>query len=912
MLKTLHAAAVALVALAAVPASAQTLVTWDGGGVGGNWLTGSNWIGDTAPVATNGLVFSGAIQTTNTNNFTANTIFDSLTLASTGFTLRGNALQLSSSGTDIFANVQGANSFIFTPISASTGGLVVSATGANLLQLSGIVSGAGGLTKDGNAILQMSAASTYTGDTTLANGSIRTGIANALPTTTVLRFSANSNARRLTLQGNSQTLNGVDSTAATGGTLILESAIDNTNNAPATLTLNVASGTSYAFSGFVRNAAGGTNSALSITKSGGGTQVFSSGTASVSYSGTTTINAGVLEFSGANSVANNSPITLAGGTVRFSGGGTRSTEISGTGGLEKSGANQLTLSTNNPSFSGTTTLSSGTLLLSASNALGTSTVTVNGGLLDLSSGTVTLRNLNGGGGTISLGNGGRLTANMTALGQFGGVISGTGGLEKSGANQLTLSTDNPSFSGTTTLSSGTLLLSASNALGTSTVTVNGGLLDLSSGTVTLRNLNGGGGTISLGNGGRLTANMTALGQFGGVISGTGGLTKDGGLALTLSAASTYSGDTILANGDLRLGVADALPAATVLRFSATSNNRRLSQQGFSQTLAGVDSTAATGGILILESAADGTSNAPATLTLNVASGTSYAFSGYVRNSTGTSSPLSVTKNSGGTQVFSAGPALVSYSGTTTINAGVLEFSGANSVANNSPITLAGGTVRFSGGGTRSTAIGGSGGLEKSGANLLTLSGSHSFSGLTTISAGTLAVNGALASGVNVANAAILGGSGTINGFVAVADGGILAPGNSPGTLSTTAGLSLVDSSILNFELNASDPTVGGGINDLVEVTGDFTLAGILNVAGTGDFATVADYTTWRLFNYSGGTFTSGTLTLGTMPSVGSSGRYFQLDTATAGQVNLVIVPEPGALALTGLGIVAAAWALRRK
>ncbi|NBW97906.1 MAG: hypothetical protein EBR28_14575, partial [Planctomycetia bacterium] len=378
--------------------------------------------------------------------------------------------------------------------------------------------------------------------------------------------------------------------------------------------------------------------------------------------------------------------------------------------------------------------------------------------------------------------------------------------------------------------------------------------------------------------------------------GTGGLTKDGGLALTLAAASTYSGDTTLANGNLRLGVVDALPTATVLRFSATSNNRRLSQQGFSQTLAGVDSTAATGGILIVESAADNTSNAPATLTLNVASGTSYAFSGIVRNAAGgINSDLSITKSGSGTQVFSGASGIVIYSGPTTINAGVLEFSGAGSVADTSAITLAGGTVRFSGGGTRSTAIGGSGGLEKTGANLLTLSGSHSFSGLTTISAGTLAVDGALASGVNVANAAILGGSGTINGFVAVANGGILAPGNSPGTLSTTAGLSLVDSSILNFELNASDPTVGGGINDLVEVTGDFALAGILNVAGTGDFATVADYTTWRLFNYSGGTFTSGTVTLGTMPSVGSSGKYFQLDTATAGQVNLVIVPEPGAL-----------------
>lgn len=211
-----------------------------------------------------------------------------------------------------------------------------------------------------------------------------------------------------------------------------------------------------------------------------------------------------------------------------------------------------------------------------------------------------------------------------------------------------------------------------------------------------------------------------------------------------------------------------------------------------------------------------------------------------------------------------------------------------------------------------TAITGTSGLDKRGLGTLVLSGSNPYSGGTDVTAGTLAVNGSLGGAVNVASGAALGGSGVLNGLVTVAAGGSLAPGNSPGTLSLNAGLALDGSSILNFELSATDATVGGGVNDLINVTGNFTLAGILNVTGLGDFSTVADNTTWRLFNYSSGTFTSNTLVLGTMPSVGSTGKYFRIDTSTPNQVNLVIVPEPGALALAGIGIGLAGWLARRR
>ncbi len=80
-----------------------------------------------------------------------------------------------------------------------------------------------------------------------------------------------------------------------------------------------------------------------------------------------------------------------------------------------------------------------------------------------------------------------------------------------------------------------------------------------------------------------------------------------------------------------------------------------------------------------------------------------------------------------------------YAGATTINGGTLELAGSGSIADASAIALNGGSVRFSGGGTRSGLISGVGNLVKAGANTLTLSGNNSYTGVTTLAAGTLSL-----------------------------------------------------------------------------------------------------------------------------------------------------------------------------
>ena len=136
-----------------------------------------------------------------------------------------------------------------------------------------------------------------------------------------------------------------------------------------------------------------------------------------------------------------------------------------------------------------------------------------------------------------------------------------------------------------------------------------------------------------------------------------------------------------------------------------------------------------------------------------------------------------------------------------------------------------------------------------------------------------------------------------------------------GTTTVNGNLSLNNTSNLFFELSGTSQTVGGGVNDLVQVNGNLTLDGVLNVAGTPPVFTFLGPKTWRLFNYTG-TLTNNGLSFGSMPSVftpDSDTLYWVLDLNTNGQVNLTAVPEPGTFCLLGaIGLIGIVAVRRRK
>jgi fibronectin-binding autotransporter adhesin len=166
------------------------------------------------------------------------------------------------------------------------------------------------------------------------------------------------------------------------------------------------------------------------------------------------------------------------------------------------------------------------------------------------------------------------------------------------------------------------------------------------------------------------------------------------------------------------------------------------------------------------------------------------------------------------------------------------------------------------------------GITKSGSGTMVLSGSNNYTGSTTVSAGTLLVNGSLGnSAVSVASNATVGGSGAIGGSLSFAENSLFdvfsaVMGSNPlavaGTVTFGSGFGIDNLTGINWS------SVGVGTYTLIDSVQDFSIAGLDN---------------WG---------SSNALSVGAGKSA-----YFN-----NGSLQLVVVPEPSAALLGGLGLLA--------
>ncbi|EDJ1524653.1 AIDA autotransporter-like protein ShdA [Salmonella enterica] len=549
------------------------------------------------------------------------------------------------------------------------------------------ISGSGQVVKSGDETLTLSGSNSYTDGTLISGGTLVASNVEALGSgdvtdDAVLELNTGGDFDNA-ISGSGQVVKSGDETLTlsgsntyTGGTLISGGTLvasnvealgsgDVTNDA--VLELNTGGTFDNTISGSGR-----------VVKSGDGALTLSGAN---SYSGGTLISDGTL-IAGRVDVLGSGDVT-DNATLELNTGGTFDNAISGSGQVVKSGDDVLTLSGAN-SYSGGTLISDGTLVASNVEALGTGDVTDNA------------------------------TLEMNTGGDFINNIGGTGRVEKSGDDALTLSGSN-TYTGGTTINDGTLIATSVDALGSGDVT-NNAVLELNTG-----------------------------GDFTNNIGGTGSVVKSGDETLTLSGSNTYTGGTTINDGTLIATSVDALGSGDVTNNAVLELNTggdfinniggtgRVEKSG-DETLTLSGSNTYTGGTLIsggtlvatnVEALGTGDVTDNAVLELNTGGD-------FINNIGGTGR---VEKSGDDTLTLSGSN---SYTGGTLISSGTLVATNVDALGTGDVTDNA--VLELNTGGTFDNAISGSGQVVKSGDETLTLSGANSYTGGTLISSGTLVAN----------------------------------------------------------------------------------------------------------------------------------------------------------------------------
>jgi fibronectin-binding autotransporter adhesin len=804
-----------------------------------------------------------------------------------GITVGNEALTLNGTGISsdgALRNISGANSVAgaVTMASATTihsdagtltlsgafnnGGFLLAATGNGNLAFTGLISGAGGLTKDGTGTLTLGSGSnassnSFTGATTVNDGTLvlnlklaknafggtltvgdGAGAANSAVVRSMFTGQLPANAVSINADGQldlnnfnesigTLSMTGGNVTTGTGTLTLGGNVTGNAAASTATITGLLALGGNRSFminDGAVAvdmNITAAVSGAFSFTKAGSGELVLSGAN---SYTGLTTVSSGVLNIqnsSGLGTTASGTTISL-GAALQLQGGiavGTEAITLNGSG-IASDGA--LRSISGNNSYAGVVTFGSASTIASDAATLTLSGAIINGGFAATFAGS---------GNVIS-----------------SGVLSGTGGLTKNGGGTLTLSGIN-TYSGGSTLNGGVTIINSSSSLGAvgGPATINGATLEVAATFTSTRNL-------ILGN-----ASSTILVDpafaftVNGIVSGAGTLNKTGAGTIILGGGNTYGGTTNVSAGILRLGTTNVIPDASAVTVSSGAT---LDLNGFSETLGSL----AGGGTV--------TSGAAGSLTLTAGGdNTSTIFSGVLQNGSGT---VAFTKSGTGTLTLSGSN---TYSGLTTINAGILDIQNANGLGTTAGSTtvVAGATLQLQSGislGGEPLTLNGTG-YSGNGA-MRNLSGNNSYAGSITLGsastissdAGTLTLSGGITNGGFTST--FMGAGNIFEGGIVSGSGGVTK--NGAGTL-TLGGANTY----------LGNTTINGGT---VAVSTDGNLGALSSAitvnAGTLEIAT--GFSTSRAI------------------SLGNSASTFQVDAGQIFTVNLAITGT-GTLNKTGAG-----------
>jgi autotransporter-associated beta strand protein len=450
--------------------------------------------------------------------------------------------------------------------------------------------------------------------------------------------------------------------------------------------------------------------------------------------------------------------------------------------------------------------------------------------------------------------------NSSVLLFFGNATAGDANITATNSGQVQFASSSTGGTATITANGGAIIffLDQSSAPQAHLIINSGGTLDLSfltSGAISLGSIQGA-GTFSFGSAEVTVGSAVAFGNStevsgiiadGGANGGVGAsLIKAGTGTLILTGNNTYTGGTTISQGTLQLGnggttgsilgnVSDnaifAIDRSDTFTFSGNiSGTGSFQRIGPGTTILSGNNTYLGTTTVMSGTLQLGNGGASGSIVGNVIDNGIFAinrsdaftFGGVISGTgsfqqlgTGTTILTAVNSYSGGTTIsagvlnVSADHNLGAASGGLTLNGGTLQFGSTFNLANTRTITLNGGGGTFDTDGfntTISQRITGVGGLIKTGPGILTLSGSDSYSGGTVINAGILLVNNAQALGL---------GNVVLNGGILEAD---LQPVNAKGNYTQNAAGTLL--------LQVAG--AGSGQYDFLNVSGNANLGGHCN------------------------------------------------------------------------------------